>query len=471
MGILRQVFFLIVSVISILLLSGCGGNFYSIHHKDHLDQKKSTVIVTDAKQRFLLTNIAEKGANTTDQEAEMYRRFCAEPSPDVFTALGQAASGKFGFGQTSDPKNLEIAIQGAYSNSETASAIQRTQTINMLKEMMYRTCERFLNGQIGKWQYPIIAARDQRIMTSILAIEQLTGVVTPKPVVIASTGSASTGESNKEAIKILDGAKKNLEEQKSSLKKSQEEFGKVDKPEGSCKTLMEKKNEEITADDDKTKLKNCKDKKDKVAEAEKEVKSAKTYYDTIVNLAGKSDESSVTANAQLLASIEKTEIDKQIEQARTQAIGQVAETVKDIVRQSFDKEAETQFFCIGVFENKADLLKFPELYETCMDYLLKKVMIESFTLDSQLSSEYHSAQGKITQYKESSFDQFWNKIKDASGGVDKQKLEEVLDELSKEDLSKNVRDKLTEMGRKNTQDEINRIFKSLPIFVVTRLSE
>jgi hypothetical protein len=63
----------------------------------------------------------------------------------------------------------------------------------MLKEMMYRTCERYLNGQISELEYPIIAARDQRIMTSILAIEQLTGGVFQKPVVIGGGGNASAG--------------------------------------------------------------------------------------------------------------------------------------------------------------------------------------------------------------------------------------------------------------------------------------
>ena len=287
MSTLQRMSLLKFVLISTIFLSGCSANHYSIHRADHLDSDESTIIAVDAKQRFLLSNV------NTKTTGEKIRRYCSEPSPDVFSTLSQAASGSGSFGQSAD-QSVNVALQAAFSSSETGATISRTQTVNMLKEMMYRTCERYLNGQIGDLEYPIIAARDQRIMASILAIEQLTGAVLPKPVVIAATGGASTGQSTNDAILSLDSANNKVAEKKNALEKAQKEFAEVDNPEGSCQTLMGKPAAEVTAEADKTKLKNCTEKKTNKEKAEKELTDAKTHYDKIAALASKPGVSSTT---------------------------------------------------------------------------------------------------------------------------------------------------------------------------------
>ncbi|BBJ24440.1 hypothetical protein [Candidatus Nitrotoga sp. AM1P] len=397
MSTLRKMNLLQCTLMSTAVLSGCSANHYSVHQVDLLDSAQSEVITVDAKRRFLVSNVvtetteakpatpaipdtpATKGHPAMPAEPkkiEQFRRYCAEPSPDVFSVLGQAFSGGASFGQAADPKSMNIDLQAAFSSSEMGSTISRTQTINMLKEMMYRTCERFLNGQIGAFEYPIIAARDQRIMTSILAIEQLTGTVLPKPVVIAATGSASTGQSTNDAILSLDNANKEMAKKKTASETAQKEFAAIDNPEGSCATLMAKKEDEVTAEEDKTKLKKCKEKQGKLTIAKEEFNSAKNHYDLLASLAGKPGVSTATTNALLLSP--KTEADSNIEQAKSETIKAVAFVVDKIVKRSFDQGDETSFFCYSVLNSK------PEdgaVRQACLDFLTKKLKDDAAQAD------------------------------------------------------------------------------------------
>lgn len=452
-------------LISTIFLSGCSANHYSIHRSDHLDSDESVVIAVDAKQRFLLSNVIPKTGEATlgtPMTPEKFRRYCAEPSPDVFSVLSQAASGSGSFGQTADPKSINIALQAAFSSSETGATISRTQTINMLKEMMYRTCERYLNGQINDFEYPIIAARDQRIMTSILAIEQLTGAVLSKPVAIAATGSASTGQPTNDAILSLDNANKKLGEKKNAFETAQKEFVEIDKPEGSCKIFFAKKADEVTTEEDKTKQKKCNEKKDNIEKAEKELKDAKFHYDAIASLAGKPGVSSATTSSILLSSSPTTEIDKQIEQVRSQTIQDVAEVVKNIVSMSFKQEDETSFFCYRVLDKKSD----NELSGACVGYLLAKVQNES----ARLNLEEVETTRRIDEFKNESFDNFWEKIKNKSDQVDNAKLGKRIDRILSTGPSENIKNNLKKMKTKKTKDEIRKIFYTLPtLWVIDEL--
>lgn len=67
----------------------------------------------------------------------------------------------------------EVAI------AEAASTTERIQTINLLRESMYRTCERYLSGAINHESFVVQAGRDWRAMLAILAIEQLTLTAPP----------------------------------------------------------------------------------------------------------------------------------------------------------------------------------------------------------------------------------------------------------------------------------------------------
>jgi hypothetical protein len=98
MSTLQKMSLMKIAFISTLVLSSCSANHYSIHRADLLDSDKPAVIAVDAKQRFMLSNVITKsdGNGETLMTAEKIRRYCVEPSPDVFSVLSQAASGKIG---------------------------------------------------------------------------------------------------------------------------------------------------------------------------------------------------------------------------------------------------------------------------------------------------------------------------------------------------------------------------------------
>lgn len=180
-------------ILATFLLSACSANHNSIYRNEKIPDEDS-VISIDAKQRIIISNKKNK-----------IRQFCSEPSPDVFTVVAQALSAGGSFGKSAEPASIEAVLNLAFSSAEQGSTIPRTQTINMLRELMFRTCERYLNGAYNGFEMSVQAVRDQRLMVSILAIEQITGAVIPKPIVISASG-ASSAKCGDEAIVRLDDA-------------------------------------------------------------------------------------------------------------------------------------------------------------------------------------------------------------------------------------------------------------------------
>lgn len=179
----------IITLFLLLILVGCAeGN--SIYHNRPLAPLGDRVITLDAKQRNLLV--------TKDQDGQW--RICAEAAPDVFSALSASAS--LSADVTTKSGRAAAAI------AESAGTIERTQTINLLRESLYHTCLRYLNGSIGRGQLVVQAARDQRAMVKVLAIEQLTRTVrAPSTILSAPATSSSTVDGDAVAGLIKDLAK------------------------------------------------------------------------------------------------------------------------------------------------------------------------------------------------------------------------------------------------------------------------
>ncbi|MFM9978797.1 MAG: hypothetical protein ACKVOP_12240 [Sphingomonadaceae bacterium] len=89
--------------------------------------------------------------------------------------------------------------------SESGATIERTQTINLLRESLYRTCERYLSGAITQEQMVVQAARDQRTMLGVLAIEQITRTVRPpSTIIVGGSTSSSVAGALDEALAAVD---------------------------------------------------------------------------------------------------------------------------------------------------------------------------------------------------------------------------------------------------------------------------
>jgi hypothetical protein len=161
-------------------LSGCSAKWNTAYRTKTIGEVSAITI--DAKQRHVLMQ-------PTTGQSDVRMRMCAEPAPDVFAAIAASGSALIEV----DAKSQTGAGQVGIAAAETAASIERTQTINLLRESFFRTCERYLSGAISKESFIVQAGRDARAMVAVLAIEQLTGAVRrPSTIISGPATSAST---------------------------------------------------------------------------------------------------------------------------------------------------------------------------------------------------------------------------------------------------------------------------------------
>jgi hypothetical protein len=205
--------FLLIGVFA--LVGGCGANHNSIFRTFSSDAENAgdlrlSAFVIDAKQRAVI-------AKTRKGQGYIY---CVEPSPDAFSVLSSSLSAKGRFSQSA--ADTDAVSELARTMSESGSTISRTQTIQILRESLYRTCERYANYEITEEELTIQAIRDQRMIVSVLAIEQLTGSLVPPPVAISTTAEADTGSSALTAQENVEKAQAKLKTKTAAAKAAED---------------------------------------------------------------------------------------------------------------------------------------------------------------------------------------------------------------------------------------------------------
>lgn len=175
-----------------MLLAGCGGNFESIFRTT--ESEKFNVSFVDAKQRGIMVtkvNAIKKwnGVDTTVQEV----RACAEPSPDVLASVAASFAAS-----ANVPDKVAAEFAGAVTGS-AASIGLRTQSIQLMRDALYRVCEAYAAGAIDGFQMRTLQIRYQNMIVGLLAIEQLTGAVRGPT---ATTGGTAAGGTASDAVAI-----------------------------------------------------------------------------------------------------------------------------------------------------------------------------------------------------------------------------------------------------------------------------
>ena len=396
------------------LLGGCTANQKAIHKIDRVTGKGATVISVDAKQRAIIAGPAIETTVTTTRTdgaishqtsvTTQQRRFCSEPSPDVYSVVAQALSAGGTFGQAADPRSIELALDAAFSSSENGANIARTQSVNLLREVMFRTCERYLNGAIGELEMSVQAARDQRIIVSILAIEQLTGVVMPRPVVIGSSGNAGAGMTS-EAILAYEDARKSLEIAEKALPLAQANFDATNGNDKICDA-------DPVADDNKAK---CKQARDALSKAKDDRSAAAERYRVVSALALRGG-----AGASTVTSAAFGEPSPATQALQAQNVQSISDTVRRIVAMNADTD-EFLFFCIRTFSDTAFLGRLKAVDEDgrirdmCVRYVAAGIREDAKTrFRTDLFSAELAAFGADT---DRDFEAFWSKVS-SNGAVD-----------------------------------------------------
>ena len=163
-------------------LTGCAA--LTTYNK-HLLENSSYAM--DVKQRVVLSKDRTNNFVT-----------CAEPSPDALTVIGasagadlaarlsRAASDTSESASAGGSVGAALAEQGAYIGL-------RTQSIQLLRDTMYRLCEAYASGGVTPEQYAVMLRRYQSTMMGLLAIEQLSRPVVAAQVALASNSLATAG--------------------------------------------------------------------------------------------------------------------------------------------------------------------------------------------------------------------------------------------------------------------------------------
>lgn len=269
------------------IATGCA-NMSSIHHMDKLDTASPNIVSVDSDQRFLVTNLVLNGREpgVTDY------RVCAEQFPDTFSTQSGSTSGALSW--LPGVGGNEVATQASSSFGETAASMSRTQTVNLLRESMYRTCERYLNGAITQEQMDQQASRDAMTMVSILAIEQLTGSITPNGVGLSSESNGLSAGASVQVVEAVSEAKTDFDAAQLRFDIAKTSFDGYELGASeSCQSLE--------AGARAAEVANCQAAKTEFTEAKSELEVQKEHYNLVTRLAGGFASTRSSSNATVLA--------------------------------------------------------------------------------------------------------------------------------------------------------------------------
>jgi hypothetical protein len=85
------------------------------------------------------------------------------------------------------PAHPFAAIQRSES---VASIAMRTQTIQLLRDGLYRACEAYMNGAIDQHQYNIVLLNIDRLMVTLLGVDGIAGTHVVPPVSVSANPPA-----------------------------------------------------------------------------------------------------------------------------------------------------------------------------------------------------------------------------------------------------------------------------------------
>jgi hypothetical protein len=137
---------------------------------------------------------------------------CAEPSPDALSALA-ASQGL----SVATPSGTSVGQ--SLSIAEAAGAIGlRTQSIQLMRDHMYRVCEGYLSGAISGLTFQLLHRRFQTTMVGILAIEQLTSAVRAPAIVLGSSANVGDAQAVTQLTAAREAAASGVGEAETGLK-------------------------------------------------------------------------------------------------------------------------------------------------------------------------------------------------------------------------------------------------------------
>ncbi|SFU54278.1 hypothetical protein [Pseudoduganella namucuonensis] len=166
----------VISIIVGALLSSCAEFTTSTKNVD----LRSQSLALDVKQRVVISQ-------SRSEVGQSLSVICAEPSPDALTVIGASAGISLNRGSgTSGSFATALSESGAFVGL-------RTQSIQLLRDAMYRLCEGYASGAVTQPDFAAMQRRYQSTMMGLIAIEQLTGPVVASQALLIASADAKAG--------------------------------------------------------------------------------------------------------------------------------------------------------------------------------------------------------------------------------------------------------------------------------------
>jgi hypothetical protein len=159
------------------------------------DLDSNDSLSVDAKQRLVF--VTQRGGRHGNRQI-----VCAEPSPDALSATAAAASAAFAL-PTAGGAGAGGPAQGGLSagRSESAASIGlRTQSIQLLRDGLYRACEAYMNGAIDETQYTLLLLNIDRLMVTLVGVDAIGGTPIAPPVVVSASAPVTKSTVSKDGV-------------------------------------------------------------------------------------------------------------------------------------------------------------------------------------------------------------------------------------------------------------------------------
>ena len=236
-----------------LLLTGCAESYWTSNVRSVGSFAPGQTMATNADIRLVhqvrrmadIATVDERGQRLIVQRPQEIT--CAEPSPDVARVVQAALSSQLDVGATVTPPvggggtAVDARIMSALAATRAESIAQltcRIATIQLLRDGLYRACEAFMNGAIGRTAYTAILGTYDGMMLSMLYGEMsvgnsgtsvlLTGLATAgQPASAGSTaqGARDTARTARDTrLRELTGAQEKRNQEQAKLRGAQAEL-------------------------------------------------------------------------------------------------------------------------------------------------------------------------------------------------------------------------------------------------------
>jgi len=229
-----------VGLVALVLPSACS-YLESAKILNRYELEGNDVLLTGAEYRAVVsTNIAKGDYRVGHVIPRVIR--CAEPSPDIAKAIGDAFKLDVAGKATIESVPFEARLAAERQRAEALAQLgERLATIQMLRDGLFRACEAYSNGALGAVNYGAILTAYDDLMVTLLTGELVAGAF-GRSLAGASASASVSGTAAQAALRNARAHQTSIQSRQDAVKS---EIGSIDARMKEASTT-DKQKEELT---------------------------------------------------------------------------------------------------------------------------------------------------------------------------------------------------------------------------------